>query len=281
LRRVTSPSPRGPLLERTDLRHPEGLAIFEKVAVTESEGVVICVHGSLDRARSFARVARRLRSFDVVSYDRRGYQDSRDLGSSADLTRHVEDLLEVIELAADRGPTTVFGHSLGGVIAIAAALAAPSSIGAVIAYESPMRWLIDDGPDWWHPQADAGDEAEVFFRLITSDASWERLSDREKADRRADGPALVADLTMVRTPIPFSAADLSSIEVPVVVAVGSVSDHPRYARSADVIVGAAPIAARRTVDGAAHGAHLSHPDGVAALITEVARRYAEQQGAAS
>ena len=35
-------------------------------------GTVVCVHGTLDRAGSFARMARRLDGADVVAYDRRG-----------------------------------------------------------------------------------------------------------------------------------------------------------------------------------------------------------------
>ena len=39
-----------------------------------------------------------------------------------------------------------------------------------------------------------GDEAERFFRRMVGDAAWDRLPDEARADRRADGPALVADL---------------------------------------------------------------------------------------
>ena len=261
------------LLEPSTLRHPAALALYEKPAVAPSEGVVICLHGSLDKARSFARVARRLPTFDVFAYDRRGYQGSRSLGASDKLNEHIDDLLTMIALVQDRGPVIVFGHSLGGVISIGAAVAEPTAMAAVMAYESPMRWLIDDGPDWWQPQQDAGKEAEIFFRRITSDAAWDRLSETEREDRRADGAALVADLTMVRTTIPFHATQLALLATPVVVAVGGASDHPRYKNSAEVIVDAAPVSMSAVLDGAAHGAHLSHPDGVAALIADVARNY--------
>ena len=268
---MTLPPSRGPLLDTSPLRHPNGVTLFEKPAIGPAEGVIICVHGSLDKAKSFARVARRLESFDVVAYDRRGYQDSRHLGASDELSFHVDDLLETCALVADRGPITVFGHSLGGVISITAALESPDAMGAVMAYESPMRWLIDDGPDWWTPGGDPEDQAESFFRRLTSNASWERLSDAERKARRSDGPALVADLTMVRTTIPFTAEQLDHLEVPVTVCVGGKSDHPRYRSSADVITAHAPEGQLAIVEGAAHGAHLTHPDGLAALIARVAR----------
>jgi pimeloyl-ACP methyl ester carboxylesterase len=56
------------------------------------EATLICVHGGLDRGGSFARLARRINAFDVVTYDRRGYQGSRDL-QPLSFELHVEDLL--------------------------------------------------------------------------------------------------------------------------------------------------------------------------------------------
>ncbi len=249
------------------MQHPAGLALFDKPAVGDSEGTIVCIHGTLDRAKSFTRVARRLEHYRVIAYDRRGYQGSRGIGASADLPAHVDDLLQTIALVDRDGPVTVFGHSLGGVIAIMGGLAAPSSINALIAYESPMRWLIDDGPDWWRPNIGGPEaEAEAFFRLMTSDAAWERLTEAQRVERQADGPALVADLTMVRTIIPFTAEQLSTLSVPVTIGIGSKSDNPRYRSSADVITDAAPVARQAIVEGAGHGAHLSHPDGLAAML---------------
>ena len=43
------------------------------------EANIICVHGGLDRGGSFARLARRTEQFDLIAYDRRGYQGSRSL----------------------------------------------------------------------------------------------------------------------------------------------------------------------------------------------------------
>ncbi|HEY5010734.1 MAG TPA: hypothetical protein VIH73_06215, partial [Acidimicrobiales bacterium] len=55
-----------------------GLAVAER-RVEHPEATVICIHGGLDRGGSFARLARRIDRFDLVTYDRRGYQASREL----------------------------------------------------------------------------------------------------------------------------------------------------------------------------------------------------------
>jgi pimeloyl-ACP methyl ester carboxylesterase len=278
---VTQPAPRRPHLELSPRRLASGLALYEKSASGEPKGSVVCVHGSLDRARSFARVARRLEAFDVLAYDRRGYQGSRAMGASEDLARHAEDLLEVVELAAARGPATIFGHSLGGAIALTAAVRAPSSMELVVAYETPLRWLGELGPDWWVPAESPELEAERFFTMMTSPGSWGHLSEEERSGRRADGPALVADLRMVRRQPPFSLDDLAALSVPLCMALGSKSELAAYAASAELVCRAAPRAFMMSVEGAQHGAHLSHPDGVARMLEAAMARALGEEHAVS
>ena len=166
---------------------------------------------------------------------------------------------------------TVLGHSLGGVIALAAALRSPGEVVGLLTFETPMRWLLEGEPDWWEPAEDPATEAERFFRRITSDASWERLSEQERASRQADGAALAADLRMVREPAPFFAEDLADLEIPICLALGSGGDQTRYARAAAVVVANAQKAWIAEVPGAQHGAHLTHPDGLAGLVRELVR----------
>ena len=103
---------------------PQGISLLVR-PTHAPEGSVVMVHGTLDRGGSFSRVARRLEGLTGVTYDRRGYQSSRSLGGATHLGEHLEDLSEVFALVRDDGPITVVGHSFGGVIAIAAAMALP------------------------------------------------------------------------------------------------------------------------------------------------------------
>jgi pimeloyl-ACP methyl ester carboxylesterase len=267
-------------LEPSTLQHPRGLALYEKPAQTEREGVMICVHGTLDKARSFARVARRLSAFDVIAYDRQGYHSSRSLGPVADLDAHVDDLLEVVGLVDHRGPVSIFGHSLGGLIALSAALRAPTAMASLCVFEAPLGWLVE--PHVISSEASArtpGEQAESFFRSMTSDETWDRLSDAERATRRADGPALVADLSMSRGAAPFGLSELSTLDLDVVVAIGALTENTRYAEGAAALLRALPRARRAVVEGAGHGAHLTHPDGLARILEAMARRAALERHA--
>lgn len=211
---------------------PAGLHVIERPSDAAGAPTVILVHGSLDRAESFRRVVRRLPELAVVAYDRRGYQGSRG-GGVVDLGGHIADLVEVADELRNRGATAIsaVGHSLGGDVVIGAALAEPRAFRSVGAFEPPMPWLgfrrTDPGqarPREWTPLAeDPGEEAERFFGRMIGATSWARLSDQGRAERRADGPALVADLTAMRGERPFEVLDLA---VPAVFGMGGPASQP-------------------------------------------------------
>jgi pimeloyl-ACP methyl ester carboxylesterase len=226
--------------------------------------LVVLVHGALDRGASFARVVRRLGDLRVVTYDRRGYHHSRHLPLANSLQDHVADLVALV----GGGPAVVVGHSYGGDVAIGAALAAPQAVHAVGAYEPPLPWL-----DWWPRRSassiaaeDPGAFAESFFRRVVGDGGWERLTDQARADRRADGPALVAELADLRRQVaPF---DVRTLRQPLVLGRGGRSVW-HHRRAIDALVAAVPSAEVIEFPDSAHGAPLSHPDAFAAMVRRV------------
>jgi pimeloyl-ACP methyl ester carboxylesterase len=238
--------------------------------------LVVLVHGSLDRSTSFVRVLRRLKDLHTVVYDRRGYNRSRHaLPLNTTLDGHIEDLLDVI----DGRRAVVVGHSYGGSIALGAALSPDgSSIRSVAAYEPPMPWL---GP-WSRSRAttaamdaeasepeDPGAAAERFFRRMVGNSSWERLPEEAKAARRADGAALVAELTAIRlvTP-PF---DVANLTIPATFARGA-NSLTRHREVVAWLTEHAPNAELVEFPGANHGAHLTHPDAFAGLVRRAVDR---------
>lgn len=218
---------------------------------------VVFVHGGLDRSSSFGRVARNLADLTLVRYDRRGYGRSLGAGPGS-LEEHIADLLAVI---GDQD-TVVFGHSVGGVIALGAAELRPDLVRAVLAYEAPTPWA----PWWPRPTRSAGepaDEAERFMRRMVGDHIWERLPSRTREDRRAEGPALSADLaSMDRSSAPWS---LSTLAVPVLSAAGSETSW-WHRRAAEEIAEQARFGEFTVVEGAGHGVHLTHPTATANLV---------------
>ncbi len=243
-------------------------------------GTVVFVHGSLDRAESFRRVMRRLPELTSIAYDRRGYQGSRP-GGVVDLGGHVEDLLSVAEEARDdgAGPLVAVGHSLGGDVVVGAALAEPAAFGAIGAYEPPMPWLgfrrdgsgSGGGTRPWPPLAeDPGDEAESFFCRMVGETAWARLTEQGRAERRADGHALVADMRSLRRARP--PCDVTALGVPAVFGLGGPQSAPHHRRTVHWLGAHVPGAVVYEVVGARHGAHLSHPDHFASFTRLVVER---------
>lgn len=238
---------------------------------------VVLVHGSLDRGATFARVAGAevLRGHAVVRYDRRGYGRS-PLGPAggAGLQDHVGDLLGLLgEL--DAGPAVLVGHSFGGLVGLAVATRAPERVVAVGAFEAPMPWL-----PWWPattaggsavraasaPGGDPEAAAEAFLTRMIGADRWAGLPERTRATRRREGTALVAELASVRPAGPGAAppVDLAAVPVPVLASRGTRSPAhlQRAAAELATVTGTEVV----VIDGADHGAHLTHAD-------EVARRF--------
>jgi pimeloyl-ACP methyl ester carboxylesterase len=255
------------------MEHPSGLVVDEHVPSERRAGdpVVVLVHGSLDRASSFARVIRRLPDLHTIAYDRRGYQRSRDVTPLADtLESHIDDLFSVI----GGRPAVVIGHSFGGTITLGAALRGDkdSTIQAIAAYEPPMPWLsvpgarpstsrtIDDDPTVI---------SEQFFRRVVGNSAWERLSETAKDERRFDGPGLAADVRSIRGEVP--PFDASQLALPAVFGMGEHSNARQRGGVqwlVDHVVGSELI----EFPGSGHGAHLSHPDAFAQLVRRTVER---------
>ena len=246
---------------------PLGALALAQRRVDNPRATVVAIHGGLDRAASFTRLSRRLEGFDVVAYDRRGYQRSRRLGPGT-LAEHVADLRRVLSWATDAGPAVLFGHSFGGLVAMTLAGESPEMVDVVVAYESPLPWVLARPSPTPTPGEDPALEAERFFRRVVSDSSWEKLGALEQESRRLDGPALSADLRVMTSPMaPWS---LEQIRTPVRYLYGDQRAAPYYHALARRLESASPYFSSRELRGASHGAHLSHPD---VLAEEIRRAF--------
>jgi pimeloyl-ACP methyl ester carboxylesterase len=244
-------------------------ALFVEETGPPDAPVVLLIHGSMDRSRSFGRVARSLDGdLRVVRYDRRGYGRSVATGGPFTMDAHVADAAGV--LAGRRA--VVVGHSYGGDVAIALAERHPELARAVGAWEAPMVW-----EPWWPGATAAGDAlaaagsgsgsaeaAERFMRRMIGDDRWEGLPERTRNARRAEGPALLGEIDDLRVGPPYR---FDAVAVPVVAGCGTRSrrHHREAARRLAALAGTPLV----EVDGADHGAHLTHPAQFAAFVRTV------------
>lgn len=248
--------------------------LVHQVVHAGAEPVVVVVHGAMDRASSFGRMARHLGDLAVVRYDRRGYGRSVELGPT-DLVGHLDDLAGVV---GDR-PCILVGHSVGGVLALTAATSPllGGVVVGVVAYEAPSPWA-----PWWPARRrpaqsaaiDPAAAAERFMRQVVGERVWARLPPSTRAQRRSEGAALQADLALVAGDPPYDLAGLAGLATPVLALAGSETSWWQRRASEELALRAA-AGSFGLISGAGHGAHLTHPHDLAALVRAFRDRIAD------
>jgi pimeloyl-ACP methyl ester carboxylesterase len=242
--------------------------VWSETSGLPANPAIVLAHGSMDRSAGMVRLSRRLADrFQVIRYDRRGYGRSSDVGPPFTVEDNVDDLEQLIDERTNGGGVRLaFGHSFGGNIVLALAARRPDLVEHVAVYETPLSWL-----DWWPTETaggaalGAGDEAEAgeaFMRRLVGDEKWERLPPSTRAARRAEGPAMLGELSDLRQRPAWNGDDVDS---PVLAMVGeNARPHHRQA------VGALPAMLRdaRIVEiaGAGHFGPNTHADAVRAAI---------------
>ena len=233
---------------------------------------ILLVHGTMDRASSFKRVARHLGEFEVVSYDRRGYGNSQFQDSDGNPKKvswqiHLDDLTEMI----DEGPTVVFGHSYGGTLALLAAERHIDNLLGIVTFESPLSWW--QGWSRWSahsmdPNDDidtawAEQEARRFMIAQIGEDTWKRLPSSTKAQRESEGVTMVSEMSSMANLFPV--LDPAQIAVPTLVA-RSENAPERHVKGSIYLAENIPHSRLEIVSNTSHGIHLRRPEKVGDLV---------------
>lgn len=121
-------------------------------AIGDSQGLVVHMHGNAQNMTAHWRYAEWLpqRGFDLLCFDYRGYGQSQGAPDPQGLFEDAVAALDYARGCHSAQKLFVFGQSLGGMLAIAAAGASPDRIAAVAA-EAPAysysAWADDQMPE--------------------------------------------------------------------------------------------------------------------------------------
>lgn len=241
---------------------------------------VILVHGTTSDHLTFRVVAPLLGARSRLhAIDRRGRGDSGDASGAYSIEREFEDVAAVANLIATEagGRVDIVGHSFGGRCALGASLLT-SSIRRVVCYEGAPPESEDAAsayePSWLLPALAADLAAgnlegllERFMRTVVGmdDGGIARFrADPVWPLRVAAAPTILRELEASNDPA--AGLDvLASVANPVLQILGSASP-PAFARNTKALDRRLADSRISIIEGAAHGAHHTHPDAFVATV---------------
>ncbi len=249
-------------------------------------GTALVLHGFSGCAAAMADITEPLAEhLDVVAVDLAGHgTDSAvdDHGCTVDgMASAVADRIEAIA-AAGAGPCHLIGYSLGGRVALTAAVRRPELIGS-LSVLSASPGLAD--PEARRARAELDDrralelvaDPQRFFDDWLNAplfAGLKRLGERWRAEslaqRLANDPAAMARVLRLASPGRMrylSPELLGRVTVPTAVIAGA--DDSAYCRIGAGLAESLPCARLTVVPGAGHAVHAEAPEAVVAAILDV------------
>lgn len=240
-------------------------------------------HGLFGSGRnwtSFAKAASAARR--AVTVDLRNHGDS-PWDELMDYPAMASDLLALVDAEAD-GAATVLGHSMGGKVAMAAALSRPDAVRAMIVVDiAPVVYAQSHAG---YIEALQAIDLDAVTRRSEADAALAKAIPEpdlrqfllQNLDFRDGRPRWKLNLAAILSNIdalmdfPFE-ADKSQYEGPALFIAGGNSDYLKPDHRA-AIRGYFPNAQIEVIDGAGHWVHAEKPAEFASLVTEFLARYA-------
>lgn len=141
---------------------------------------LVLVHGGAAHNRWWSHVAPMLPGYRIAALDLSGHGDS-DRRDEYSLDRWTDEVMAAAALVGDAGPPVVIGHSMGGFVSTATAVAAGDRLTGIIVLDSPM---VSDDPEveaarighafGGSPRVYATlDEARARFRTVPGQAHYD------------------------------------------------------------------------------------------------------------
>jgi len=260
----------------------EDVGESEPILLIHPSGATASTWGSA--TEGLARIGR------VIVYDRRGYARSGGEPARA-MATHTADAAAILQ-SLGALPAVVVGTSAGAAIAIDLAIRHPDLVQAVIAHEFPWRFTRHR-PSAWQVAALAkigslvlrgrkSDAAEVLLRTAYTyrdgGSAWDAFPEAWRCAGRENAGAALADFRNSISSYP-SAADLATVEVPVVCSYGARSPDSMF-RLVRSLAAAIPTARTHRIEGAGHAAPFDATTRFVQLIADTHREAARAEARA-
>lgn len=240
---------------------------------------LVLLHAGVCDLRSWRRVAEEL-GLPCVAYDRRGFGATPPADAPF---RHLDDLYAVLDEVAGEEPVWLVGNSMGGALALDAALEAPERVAGLVLIAPAISGEPDEEP------GELGEATERLDALLgaTEDPeevarleAWLWLDGPAAPEGRVGGPARELALAMNRIIIANEAGEhadgdagldawsrLEDIRAPTTVVWGA-HELPFLVGRCELLAARLPAARTATLPASAHLPGLDDPAGLARVIRD-------------
>lgn len=232
--------------------------------VLERGEVVLCLHGSGGNGGQFRAlldelaVAHSPLAVDQPGHGRSGGLDS--LGSVEGMGAFVAHLMDRLELRR----TVLFGHSLGGAVALWVAMKHRERVRALVLCGTGLRFPGSDESIALMKKVSQGKARRPFDRsAFAADASREVMGAAFAESLKTDPRATYGDLLAARAWNPGT--DLEELSVPALVLRGEDEDAA-LAAQVEALAAVLPAARSQVIENAGHMAPLEQPAVVAGAV---------------
>lgn len=258
---------------------------------TNGEGpLVIALHSSSSHGGQWKALSNLISTrFSICAPDFFGYGHSDPLPE--DGRPYTWHDLAIVRALLDKyeGPAHIVGHSLGGTIAVRAALSWPERIASLTLIEPVLFNLLEDAKDprrieyldlsqammvLFH-YGEAEKAARMFVDFWTGEGAFDSLDDQTRDYVVSTIPRVVEDwygISML-APGAVTANDLARIQVPMLVLCAE-NTRASARGITEIVRTAIPHAEYREIPGAGHMSPVTHPQVVNPMIEEFLMRQA-------
>jgi len=239
---------------------------------------VVLLHAGVADRRAWRAVAPELTA-PAIAYDRRGFGETPPTPPPY---THLEDLVAVLD-AAGGVPAWLVGNSMGGALALDAALSVPDRVAGLVLIAPAVNGqpepdeLDEDTMRIIGPLQEAGEAGDLDAQLRLHAHLW--LDGPAAPEGRVGGPARELALAMneriLRNDVPDEEGEagvdawarLEEIAMPTTVVWGD-RDVPFGIETCEAVAARIPGARTLVLAGLAHLPSLEQPDAVAAAIQD-------------
>jgi pimeloyl-ACP methyl ester carboxylesterase len=259
-----------------------GVKLYWELHGSQGEPLVF-VHGSWGDHHNWNLVAVELsQTFRVLTYDRRGHSQSERINRQGSIKEDVADLVALIE-HLQLAPAHIVGNSGGAAVTLKTAAQHADLFRTMVVHEPALFGILKDVPEA-QPYLnevnsriaavtsllERGENESAAKRFVETIAfgtgAWEKLPSNAKKTFIYNAPTFL-DETKDPGSLELNLAELSEFTKPCLLTSGTQSP-PFFLMVLDQLAKALPQAKRKTLEGAGHVPHLSHPEQYIRIVKE-------------